>query len=121
MFFFIINTLLVLNMINGIVINAFTDIREQNEELLTEATKKCFLCSVSEDTFQKKNLSLAKHIKDVHKLKAYINYLIGILMTPDKDLDDFGEYLKKQMINKELKIFPIGRCMNLENDDEEED
>ncbi len=114
MLFFIINILLVLNMINGIIINAFTDIREKDEEHETEVQQKCFLCSISEDTVQKKNVSLKTHIKDVHRIKAYIHYLISILLTPDKDLDDFGEYLKKQLNNKEIKIFPIGRTKELD-------
>ena len=120
MSFFIICILLILNMVNGIIINAFTDIREKDENKELEVNQKCFLCSISQDTFKKKNLSFTEHVNKVHKLSSYVNYLLLILLTPDKDLDDLGEYLKKQFINKELKIFPIGKTMELKNDDFQE-
>lgn len=113
MIFFIINILLVLNMINGIVVNAFADMREKDDVLNRESTEKCFICSIERSEFKKNNLSFSQHKAKDHNVMNYLNYLIKIRMTPDKDLDFFDEYIKKRIYLKDIKVFPNKETLSL--------
>lgn len=104
--FFIVCILLVLNMINGIIVNAFGDIRKKDELHEQESVQKCFICSISNKEFTKFNLSFKEHKKTEHKIKDYLHFLISIRLTSDKDLDELSEYVKKNLEKKEFMVFP---------------
>lgn len=106
-FFFLICILLLLNMINGIIVNAFVDIRKKDEEYEYESKEKCFICSLTKNDFQIKNISFKNHILNEHQVKSYVHYLIYLKFTQDADLDEDNLYIKNAINEKNFSVFPF--------------
>lgn len=115
--FFIICILLVLNMINGIIVNAFADIRAQGEIIEEESNEKCYMCSYHKSDFQTKNMLLETHISEDHKIKNYIKYIIYLNLTPDNDLDEVSFYIKECIKNNDINIFPNKKTISIDGED----
>ena len=52
MVFFISVILLLLNMVNGVIVSTFSQIREENNARDQDITNKCFICSIDRLEFE---------------------------------------------------------------------
>jgi len=113
MFFFIIICLLLRNMINGVIVTAFSAIREESENNLKDMENKCFICSLDKMEFEKNNISFEYHIKYEHNVKYYIYYILEFYYLQYSELK-YYQYKANDLIkNKSAEIFPIGRSLSL--------
>jgi hypothetical protein len=107
MVFFISVLLLLLNMINGIIVSTFSAIREESEQKADDEVNRCFICSIDKMEFKKRKLSFEMHIKKEHNVKNYINFIVFLKTTPNKNLDSNQEYIKDCIENRDINVFPI--------------
>ena len=103
----IINILL-LNMVNGVIISSFGSKREEDDARDSDRKNKCFMCSVDTKSFQKLRVNYVTHIKTAHNVKHYIEFLMGIMIKETADLEDDEIYIKEQIIEGGIKVFPLG-------------
>jgi uncharacterized membrane protein len=107
MVFFISVLLLLLNMINGIIVSTFSAIREESEQKSDDEENRCFICSIDKAEFGKRKISFETHVKKEHNVKQYINFIINLRLTPNKDLDANQGYIKECIENRDINVFPI--------------
>ena len=113
MIFFISVILLLLNMINGIIVSTFSAIREESEQKADDEENRCFICSIDKSEFEKRKLSFESHIKNEHNVKDYINFIIYLKLTANKDLDSNQGYIKDCINNRDINVFPIYQSKSL--------
>lgn len=81
LFFFIV-IIITLNLIFGVIIDTFADLRsekQQKEEILKNT---CFVCSLPRSAFDNKSITFEEHIKREHNLWHYL-YFIVLLKVKD--------------------------------------
>lgn len=128
MVFFITVTLLLLNMINGVIVTSFSAIREESENNIDDKENKCFICSIDKSVFEKKNIDFYEHSFKDHNLESYIYYIISLREKNLKDLDISERSIRYRIDNHNVNIFPISQYLfngtnitdysnNEENDD----
>merc|ERR1719319_1091392 len=85
LFFFVI-IIIVLNLIFGVIIDTFADLRSEKHQ--TEEIKKnsCFICGLERKAFDNKNVTFEDHIKKEHNMW---NYLWFIVLIKVKDPTEF--------------------------------
>lgn len=113
MVFFISVILLLLNMINGIIVSTFSAIREESEQKADDEENRCFICSIDKSEFEKRKMSFESHIKNQHNVKDYINFIIYLRLTPNKDLDSNQGYIKECIEERDINVFPIFQSKEL--------
>jgi len=74
MFFAIVN-LILLNIVFGIIVDTFAELREGNNELLEDMNNRCFICNLELDEFTSFGLDRDLHVDKVHKIWNYLKYL----------------------------------------------
>ena len=77
LFFFIV-IIIVLNLIFGVIIDTFADLRseKQQKELILKNT--CFICGLNRSAFDNRTVSFEEHIKTEHNMWQYLYFMVLI-------------------------------------------
>ena len=113
--FYITVVLLLLNMINGYIVSAFSEIREERSLKEEDIKNKCFICNIDRIDFEKKKINFKEHQKYEHNLKHYIKFLISAKRINEKDLDADQGFVVSCLKNRDIKCFPVKCAKSLGN------
>ena len=123
MFYLVLN-LIMLNVVFGIIIDTFGEMRADRDEKYKNTTETCFICSIDKQVFDRESdlpEGFKKHIKYDHNMWNYLFFIIH-LWEQDKDDDDGLEwYIRKCVNESDLSWFPIKRAMCLHQHESEDD
>ena len=107
MIFFIIVSLLLLNMINGVIVTTFSQIREDSSKKEDDENNICFICSIPRYEVEKQGLSFEEHLKSEHCVKTYIRYLLSLYLMDTNDMDQDQYYVYNCLKKNGVEFFPI--------------
>lgn len=113
MIFFISISILILNMVNGIIISTFSNLRQKKEAIDQEKNNSCFICSIKNVIFEKNKQKFRDHVLFDHNTKNYLKFFIKIYFMKEKNLNNDQSFILKCLKKRNIKIFPIRRCVNL--------
>lgn len=100
-------------MINGVIVTTFSAIREESDQRMEDKENKCYLCSIDKVEFEKRKVSFARHINEEHNIKDYIHYILNVKFRKNKDLDSYEVFVKKNVLERNIYLFPIYRSKSL--------
>lgn len=72
------------NIISGLMIDAFTTLGEQMDELEKDKKNFCYICNISRERLQKNGQKFQTHI-ETHHLWNYIFYIIALEIKSPTD------------------------------------
>ena len=105
-FYFICLVILMLNMIFGIIIEAFGDLRQKEQQIDKDKTEICFICGVDKDTLEKRGEKLEVHTDKVHNVWTYVDYMLGLRFVDIQETNAINSYVMENLERKELIWFP---------------
>ena len=105
--FFISVILLIINMINGIIITTFSQLREENEKLHNELDNKCYICGDSKDNFEERKADFSQHLLETHNYLNYIKFFCYLLNKPEIEYSNDEIYLYLLYKESNVKCLPI--------------
>jgi uncharacterized membrane protein len=76
MLYFIICVVLLLNIIFGIIINTFTELRLKDSEKHYDKVNRCFICGEEKDDLEKIGEKFDQHTGEEHNFWNYVYYII---------------------------------------------
>lgn len=85
LFFFIV-IIITLNLIFGVIIDTFGDLRQEKQEKDYTLKNTCFICGLDRSKFDNKTVSFDEHTKYEHNMWHYLYFLILIKV---KDRTEF--------------------------------
>ncbi|XP_073724012.1 inositol 1,4,5-trisphosphate-gated calcium channel ITPR3 isoform X3 [Misgurnus anguillicaudatus] len=112
LFFFVV-IIIVLNLIFGVIIDTFADLRSEKQKKEEILKTTCFICCLERDKFDNKTVSFEEHIKLEHNIW---NYLYFIVLVREKNKTDYTgpeSYVAHMIKNKNLDWFPRMQAMSL--------
>lgn len=74
------------NIVSGIILGAFAQLREKKDALDNDKGNFCFICNKSRDSIEKEGDSFANHIQTYHWLWNYVFYAY---VLKDKSSTDY--------------------------------
>ena len=113
MIFYITIILLLLNMINGVIVSTFSQIREESQNKEEDKTNKCFICSIDRVEFEKKKIAFKDHLKYEHNSKNYIKFLTFLKLFDVKDLDADQSHIIDCIKERDIGCFPVLRSLSI--------
>jgi len=122
MSFFIIMIILLLNLIFGMIIDAFGDLRDQKSSNDEDQKNVCFICGIERSEFEK-HVNFEKHILDEHNTWSYIYYLVYIFDRAENakvEMTDIENMVLKRYGQKDFGWVPVGQSLTLTEIYEEE-
>lgn len=126
--FFVLIIILLLNVIFGMIIDAFGELRDQKTANENDKKNVCFICGVERSEYERKG-NFEEHVTREHNPLNYIYYIAYILekeKTESVDMTDIESYVSENYKRKENKWIPVGRSLTLDElaraeDEQEED
>ncbi|CAK6982875.1 inositol 1%2C4,5-trisphosphate receptor type 3, partial [Scomber scombrus] len=112
LFYFIV-IIIVLNLIFGVIIDTFADLRSEKQKKEEVLKTTCFICGLERDKFDNKTVSFEDHIKQEHNIW---NYLFFIVLVREKNKTDYTgpeSYVAHMIKNNNLDWFPRMQAMSL--------
>ena len=76
--YFLILVILVLNIIYGVIIDAFSELRNNEEKINRDKEGVCYIYGIDKETCQKKGEKIEAHLENMHNLWIYVKYMIGL-------------------------------------------
>jgi len=105
MFYFII-MLIIVNIINGIIVDTFQALREQNSQKFDILTNFCYICSKQRSEFEIKALNFDKHLKLDHNIRNYFDYFLKIQGTDEHELNSLDSQVLDYIKLSKTDFFP---------------
>ncbi|XP_014243514.1 inositol 1,4,5-trisphosphate receptor [Cimex lectularius] len=118
LFFFIV-IIIVLNLIFGVIIDTFADLRseKQQKELVLKTT--CFICGLNRSAFDNKTVSFEEHIKCEHNMWHYLYFIVLVKVKDPTEFTGPESYVYAMIKDRNLDWFPRLRAMSLSADESE--
>uniref|UniRef100_A0A8C2A6Q2 Inositol 1,4,5-trisphosphate receptor n=1 Tax=Cyprinus carpio TaxID=7962 RepID=A0A8C2A6Q2_CYPCA len=110
LFFFLV-IIIVLNLIFGVIIDTFADLRSEKQRKEEILKTTCFICGLERDKFDNKTVTFEEHIKEEHNLWHYLYFIVLVRV----DLNHRYPRCKEH----NLDWFPRMRAMSLVSSDGE--
>ena len=121
--FYIVVILFLLNIVNSIIVNTFTQIREDSNQKEEDEKNRCFICNISRIEFQKNKIDIGYHRKYEHNTNNYIKFFVFLWNIDEKDMDADQSFINDCIKEKDIKFFPMNCSKSIgevEGDDEED-
>ncbi|XP_076048925.1 inositol 1,4,5,-trisphosphate receptor isoform X4 [Oratosquilla oratoria] len=112
LFFFIV-IIIVLNLIFGVIIDTFADLRsekQQKEEILKNS---CFICGLNRASFDNKAVSFEEHIMSEHNMWHYLYFYVLVKVKDPTEFTGPESYVYDMVRCNTLDWFPRMRAMSL--------
>ncbi|KAL4219957.1 hypothetical protein ACF0H5_020368 [Mactra antiquata] len=116
--FFIIITTIGLNIIFGIIVDTFSQLRDSKWEIDKDMQNNCFICSRESYDFERQGGGFQKHVKDEHYQWAYLFFFIHLDETRPNDYSALELYVYKLLMINNFDFFPLNRALSLENEED---
>ncbi len=112
---FFVATMLMLNILKGITIDTFVELRKQLEERVADTNEKCFICGIEKNTFNRTldRDAFRQHTKVDQNLWNYIYFIIYIWEQDKDDDDGLESYVRRCVDDSDLIWFPMNKAIRL--------
>eukprot|EP01135_Chromosphaera_perkinsii_P005608 Nk52_evm22s355 gene=Nk52_evmTU22s355 len=115
--FFIVVIIIILNIIFGIIIDTFADLREEKSDQDEYLRNHCFTCGIAKETFEREGHGFDKHIDQFvgeHNLWNYMFFMIYINTKDDTEFTGPEQYVFDQLEEDSFDWVPHQRSLVLE-------
>ncbi|XP_050529247.1 inositol 1,4,5-trisphosphate receptor [Daktulosphaira vitifoliae] len=112
LFFFIV-IIIVLNLIFGVIIDTFADLRSEKQEKELILKNTCFICGLNRSAFDNKTVSFEEHIKCEHNMWHYLYFIVLVKVKDPTEFTGPESYVYAMVKDHNLDWFPRLRAMSL--------
>lgn len=107
--FYFTLTMLMMGIFSGIIVDTFSQLREDDYKKDEVLQNNCFICNASSTNLESSGINFENHVEKDHSIKIYVMYLLNILTTPRNELNS-EEYIISKMINiSNTSFFPVSQ------------
>lgn len=116
--FFILINLVALNIVFGIILDTFAELRDNQQARENDAENICFICGYDRKTFEKQEKKFTTHTSEEHNKWYYVYYLIYLLGKNASDYTGIEYYVMEKYKSRNTDWFPIQNTRYIEANDE---
>ncbi|XP_076423616.1 inositol 1,4,5-trisphosphate-gated calcium channel ITPR1 isoform X14 [Peromyscus maniculatus bairdii] len=118
LFFFMV-IIIVLNLIFGVIIDTFADLRSEKQKKEEILKTTCFICGLERDKFDNKTVTFEEHIKEEHNMWHYLCFIVLVKVKDSTEYTGPESYVAEMIRERNLDWFPRMRAMSLVSSDSE--
>ncbi|CAH7432515.1 AABR07062512.1 [Phodopus roborovskii] len=100
LFFFIV-IIIVLNLIFGVIIDTFADLRSEKQKKEEILKTTCFICGLERDKFDNKTVSFEEHIKSEHNMWHYLYFIVLVRVKDPTEYTGPESYVAQMITNRD--------------------
>ena len=105
-FFFILIVITAIDLVFGIIIRAFANLRDNEQKHDNDRKNHCFICHVNKNSLEKNRQNFEEHRNKIHYLWNYVDYMITLKFADVHDLNAINSYAAEKLFNKDISWLP---------------
>ncbi|KAK3103047.1 hypothetical protein FSP39_016030 [Pinctada imbricata] len=117
--FFFLVIIIVLNLIFGVIIDTFADLRSEKQQKDEVLKNTCFVCGLNRSAFDNKSVSFEEHKTKEHNMWHYLNFIVLVKVKDHTEFTGPESYVHAMVKEKNLDWFPRMQAMSLTADETE--
>ena len=106
MCFYLVLIVILLNIIFGIIIDAFAELRDQRTAVLEDVFNKCYICGQDRSLIEQKTKGWSAHFLLEHSPFAYLSFLVYISDKKVSDCSGLEKHVKELYDSKSSEFMP---------------
>jgi hypothetical protein len=111
--FFAVMIIVFLNILFGIIIDTFAELRDAKTRKEDDMRLKCFICGIDSHVFDRHGEGFVWHTKHEHNLWQYLYFIYHLRLKDPNDYTGQESYIASRLELKDFSFFPT-RCLSLE-------
>jgi hypothetical protein len=122
--FYLSVILILLNFINGIIVDTFNELYEDEIQKVQSLDKSCFICSLTRSKYDVHGLDFEKHKFVDHYLQNYFYYIAMIKKEDPQELNARDYQVLLSINNRRTDFIPFMKAVDMipfEDDNEDEE
>ena len=84
------------NIVSGLMLDAFSSLREAADELDNDKKNKCYICDISRESLEKQGYDFDDHTRNKHFLWNYVFYIYVLEQKDETDYTGLEYYIRQQ-------------------------
>ncbi|KAF4695119.1 hypothetical protein FOZ60_005857 [Perkinsus olseni] len=110
--YFILSTVVMANIVSGIIIDAFGESRDKRNEVLLDQKNNCFVCSLPAAKFDRADrlTGFRHHYKRMHNMWAYVYFVAYLKLKDPTELTGTEDYVKAAVVRHSIDWLPVLRA-----------
>ncbi|CAD8120276.1 unnamed protein product [Paramecium sonneborni] len=112
--FFILINIIWLNIIFGIIIDTFAELRDQKNQKDFDSQNICYMCGLSRTVFEKEGISFDNHVQKYHNPWNYLAYLLYLKVKQKTEHTGTESYVYSKFLQNDISWLPIQKALDLE-------
>ena len=117
--FFVVVTVMLLNIIFGIVIDTFAQQRDLQNQIKDNMENVCFVCGIDRNTFDRKHPhGFDYHTEYEHNIWHYLSIVIHLRTKKQTDYTGPESYVADMLKKSDLSFFPILKTSSIVYEDQ---
>lgn len=118
--FYVIVIVFLLNIVFGIIVDTFSELRGQKDRIEEDIRNKCFICGLDASEFERHASGFGHHIKEDHNMWNYVFFFDYLRRKDDSEFTGQESYVAERVRKQDISFFPVGRAVALEQRQKDE-
>ncbi|OQR96552.1 hypothetical protein ACHHYP_15419 [Achlya hypogyna] len=108
--YWLIICVLLLNIIGGIIIDAFGELRDHRSSIEKDMESNCFICGIDSLQFQRHGRGFDQHVRHEHNMWQYMFYRQHLNEKAPQDYTGQESYVAALLRTGETAFYPVGKA-----------
>jgi inositol 1,4,5-triphosphate receptor type 1/inositol 1,4,5-triphosphate receptor type 3 len=100
--YFVFFALLFTNIVSGIMIDTFAELRDQRQKIEDDKKNNCFICGIDRPTLEKNNEDFDVHILSKHFLWNYVFYMYTLTKKDSTEYTGLEYWISDKIKNEDI-------------------
>ena len=118
--FHIIVILIMLNIVFGIIIDTFAQLRDEKRSIEHDQNNKCYICNLDRYIFDQDGIGFDDHCKNDHNMWNYVFYIIHLKMKDPTEYTGVESYVWDKYDKEDISWLPLHKAMIIDSPDDKE-
>jgi len=106
MLFYMVIIIILLNIVFGIIIDTFAELRDQRNLVLEDIHSKCYVCGQDRSLIEMKGTGWSYHFMCEHSAFAYLSFLVYICEKKTYDCCGLEKHVKERLEKNDASFMP---------------
>ncbi|CAI2351552.1 unnamed protein product [Caenorhabditis sp. 36 PRJEB53466] len=115
MTFFVVLIVIVLNLIFGVIIDTFGDLRAEKNEKEQILKNNCFICGLDRSRFDNRSVTFETHRETEHNIWHYLYYIVMLQIKDETEFTGPESYVAQCVKERNLDWFPRMQALSLQD------
>lgn len=108
--FYLIWSFIIEGIVQGIIVDAFAEIRARDDAQKADTREHCLVCSVDRFTLEQKGGGFFRHIVEDHDPWQYLHFLVDLAETSINAETGLQTFVANEIESDRLEFTPQGTC-----------